>query len=400
MITDNTDTQARPVLSRMPEGKLAIIPLSSMTDFGQKVNEYLVTWRNSRVRNGLVQNENEYARDTYLLKAATPRFSSGEAKGTISESVRGDDLYIMVDVMNRSITYRMAGFENLMSADDHFQDLKRIIATAGRNARRINVIMPYIYEGRQTKPNGRESSDCANAMQELVSMGVSNIITFDAHDDRVQNAIPMDGFETIRSTYQFIKYVLKLAPDLKVDSDHLAVVSPDEGGMRRAIYLANVLGVDMGMFYKRRDYSTSVNGSNPIIAHEFLGPDVEGKDIIIIDDMISSGEGVLETSRMLKQRKAGRIFICTTFGIFTNGIERFNNAYEEGLFDHLLTTNLVYQPEELLAAPYYTSCDMTKFVALIIDTLNHDSSLSSLLDPLDRINRVLKEHADRQKNQS
>ncbi len=396
MITDNTDTQARPVLSRMPEGKLAIIPLRSMDDFGKRVNDYLVTWRKSRVQNGLVSNENEYSRDTFLLKADNPRFSSGEAKGTISESVRGDDLYIMVDVMNRSLTYRIAGFENIMSADDHFQDLKRIIATAGRNARRINVIMPYLYEGRQTKLNGRESSDCANAMQELVNMGVSNIITFDAHDDRVQNAIPLDGFETIRSTYQFIKYILRIAPDLKVDSEHLTVVSPDEGGMRRAIYLANVLGIDMGMFYKRRDYSTSVNGSNPIVAHEFLGPDVEGKDIIIIDDMISSGDAVLETARMLKQKKAGRIFICATFGIFTNGIEKFDKAYEEGIFNHLITTNLVYQPAELLAAPYYISCDMSKFVALIIDTLNHDSSLAALLNPLDRINRVLKEHEERQ----
>ena len=284
-----------------------------------------------------------------------------------------------------------------MSPDDHFQDLKRVIAAAGGKARRINVIMPYLYEGRQHKRNSRESLDCANALQELVDMGVENIITFDAHDPRIQNAIPLHGFESVQPTYQFIKNILRHEPDLKIDKDHLMVISPDEGGMSRAIYMANVLGVDMGMLYKRRDYSTIIDGRNPIVAHEFLGADVEGKTMIIVDDMISSGDSMLDVARILKDRKAGKIFMCSTFGLFTNGLEKFDKAYEDGLFDCLVTTNLIYQSPELLKREYYINCDMSKFLALIIDTLNHDLSISELLNPIDRINKVLTKHRNHEK---
>lgn len=392
IVTDATDTQDKPVLSSHPEGRLAIVPLRSMTEIGQKVNDYLVKWRKKRVEDGILDGSNGYARDSFILKADAPRFGSGEAKGTISESVRGDDLFFMVDVMNYSLTYKMNGFENIMSPDDHFMDLKRLIAAAGRKSRRINVIMPYLYEGRQIKREGRESMDCANMLQELEDLGVTNLIVFDAHDARVQNAVPMAGFESISPAYQFIKNILRSDPDLTIDSGHMMVISPDEGGMRRAIYLANVLGIDMGMFYKRRDYTTIVDGKNPILAHEFLGTEIEGKDIIIIDDMISSGDAVLETAALLRAKKARKIFICSTFGIFTNGIGRFTEAHEKGLFDRLITTNLVYTPPELFETSYYTCCDMSKFLALIIDTINHDSSLTGLLNPIDRINKVVERY--------
>lgn len=386
---NNADKNEITDFHSIPKGRLAIIPLKSTKTIGEKVNNYLVDWRRKRVELGYNTADNGYSRDTFILEADTPRFGSGEGKGTIRDSVRGDDIYIMVDVMNYSITYKMNGFENVMSPDDHFADLKRVIAAAGKKARRVNVIMPYLYEGRQIKQNGRESMDCANALQELTELGVANIITFDAHDARVQNAIPMDGFETVSPTYQFIKNILRCADDLKIDNKHLMVVSPDEGGMSRAIYMANVLGVDMGMFFKRYDYTTIINGSNPVLAHEFLGTDVEGKDIIIIDDMISSGDGVLETAELLKKKKANRIFICSTFGVFTQGLAPFDSAYKRGIFDYLITTNLIYQPEELLTRKYYRNCDMSKYIALIIDTLNHDTSLSGLLNPADRINKVL-----------
>lgn len=392
MISDRNDTQAKPVLDTTPEGRLAIVPLKSTMEIGRKIDEYLVEWRKKRVMKGIVSSANGYVRDSFILNAETPRFGSGEAKGHI-ESVRGDDLYLLVDVMNYSITYRLAGYENVMSPDDHYADLKRVIGAAGKKAHRINVIMPYLYEGRQVLPGGRESSDCACMLQELIDLGVTNIITFDSHDPRVYNSIPLESFETISPAYQFIKNVLRCADDIKIDSDHLMIISPDEGGMDRAIYLANVLGIDMGMFYKRRDYTTVVNGRNPVLAHEFLGSDVTGKDIIIIDDMISSGAGVLETAELLKKRQARRIFICATFGILTGGTEPFDAAYKKGLFNRLITTNLVYQSEELLGKPYYISCDMSKYLALIIDTLNHDSSLSSLLNPIDRIQKVLDKHA-------
>lgn len=377
-------------IETIPVGPLGLIPLKSCAALGEKVNEYLVEWRRER------QSEHKstiaftgYQRDNYIIDAQTPRFGSGEGKGTIEESVRGDDLYFMVDICNYSLTYSLSGMVNHMSPDDHFQDLKRVIAAAAGKARRINVIMPFLYEGRQHKRSGRESLDCAMALQELVSMGVENIITFDAHDPRVQNAIPLKGFETVQPIYQFIKSLLKTEKNLQIDSDHMMVISPDEGGMKRAIFFANVLGLDMGMFYKRRDYTQIINGRNPIVAHEFLGTDIEGKDVVIIDDMISSGESMLDVAKELKRRKARKVFIFSTFGLFTNGLAKFDEYYENGLIDRIFTTNLVYQTPELLTKPYYTSVDMSKYIALIIDNLNHDDSLSDLLNPTKRINRVL-----------
>ena len=374
----------------LPVGALGIIALDSCRELGEKINRYIVKWRTDRQH---AHQESpqlmEYARDNYLLKTSVPRFGTGEAKGVIYDSVRGDDLYILVDVCNYSITYTMNGIVNRMSPDDHFNDLKRIIAAIGGKARRISVIMPFLYESRQHKRSQRESLDCAIALQELVNMGVENIITFDAHDPRVQNSIPLHGFETIQPVYQFIKGLFRAAPDFCISPDRLMIISPDEGAAGRAVYMANVLGVDMGMFYKRRDYTRIVNGRNPIVAHEFLGANVAGKDVIIIDDMISSGDSVLEVARELKRLNANRIFICSTFGLFTNGLEKFDKAYEEGLFYALLTTNLVYQTPQLLSKPYYTGCDLSKFLALIIDTLNHDGSMSDLLSPMDRITRFL-----------
>ena len=385
------------VLETIPVGSLGIIPLPSCKELGQKVDDYLVQWR----RESANEHKNTiafqgYEQDSYIVGAKVPRFGSGEAKGIVQESVRGRDLYLMVDVCNYSLTYSLCGKTNHMSPDDHYQDLKRIIAACAGKARRITVIMPFLYESRQHKRSTRESLDCALALRELTRMGVDNILTFDAHDPRVQNAIPLNGFETIQPAYQFAKALLGNVPDLQIDSDHLMVVSPDEGGMSRAIYIANVLGVDMGMFYKRRDYSKVVKGRNPIVAHEFLGSNVEGKDIIVIDDMISSGESMIEVAGKLKELHAGRIFLYSTFGLFTNGMERFDRAYEEGLFYRLLTTNLVYQTPELLERPYYISCDMSKYIALLIDTLNHDASISSLLDPFDRIHRLLEKYRNGQ----
>ncbi len=382
-------------IETIPVGPLGLVPLKSCTELGSKVNDYLVTWRRDR------ESEHKstiafagYQRESYIIEAKTPRFGSGEAKGALEESVRGDDLYIMVDVCNYSLTYSLCGMTNHMSPDDHFQDLKRIIAAAAGKARRINVIMPFLYEGRQHKRSSRESLDCALALQELANMGVENIITFDAHDPRVQNAIPGKGFETVQPIYQFIKHLLKVETDLRIDSDHMMVISPDEGGMGRAVYFANVLGLDMGMFYKRRDYTKIVDGRNPIVAHEFLGSSVEGKDVIIVDDMISSGESMQDGAAELKRRKARKVFIFSTFGLFTNGLEGFDKFYKEGLIDRILTTNLVYQSPELLSRDYYTSVDMSKYIALIIDNLNHDASLSDLLNPTGRINRLLKRYRE------
>ena len=377
-------------LETIPVGSLGMIPLAGCRSLGEKVDYYLVKWRTER------ESEHKdslafsgYQRPSYILDAKVPRFGSGEAKGVINESVRGTDLYLLVDVANYSLTYSLCGHENHMSPDDHYQDLKRIIAAVGGKARRITVIMPFLYESRQHKRTARESLDCALALQELVKMGVDNIITFDAHDPRVQNAIPLHGFETIQPAYQFIKGLLRNVKGLNIDSDHMMVISPDEGGMGRAIYIANVLGLDMGMFYKRRDYTKIVNGRNPIVAHEFLGTSVEGKDMIIIDDMISSGESMLEVAAALKARKANRIFVFSTFGLFTNGLDKFDEYYEKGLIDKVLTTNLIYQPQELLDKPWYINCDMSKYIAYIIDTLNHDSSISDLLNPVERIQSVV-----------
>lgn len=372
-------------LNSIPVGSLGIIPLSGCKELGDKVDRYLVKWRAER------ESEHKdslafagYQRDSYIIQTRVPRFGTGEAKGEILESVRGDDIYLLVDVTNYSLTYSLCGQENHMSPDDHFQDLKRIIAAIGGKSRRITVIMPYLYESRQHKRNSRESLDCALALQEMVNMGVDNIITFDAHDPRVQNAIPLHGFETVSPTYQFIKGLLNNVSDLTIDADHMMLVSPDEGGMGRAIYMANVMGLDMGMFYKRRDYTRVVNGRNPIVAHEFLGSSVEGKDIIIVDDMISSGESMIEVATYLKKRKARRIFAAATFGLFTAGLDKFDEAYEQGLIYRVLTTNLIYQKPELLEKEWYISCDMSKYIAYIIDTLNHDSSISDLLNPKDR----------------
>ena len=377
-------------LENIPVGALGLIPVAGCEELGSKVNDYLVKWRkeSGSEHKGDVAFTG-YDRDTFIIDADVPRFGSGEAKGIIKESVRGKDLYLMVDVCNYSLTYSLTGNTNHMSPDDHFQNLKRVIAAVGGKARRINVIMPFLYESRQHRRTGRESLDCALALQELVNMGVENIITFDAHDPRIQNAIPLHGFETVQPSYQFIKNLLRNQPDLQIDKDHLMVISPDEGGMGRAIYLANNLGVDMGMFYKRRDYSTIVDGRNPIVAHEFLGTDVKGKDMIIIDDMISSGDSMLEVAQLLKARGARKIFMCATFGLFTNGLSKFDKGFEEGMFDRILTTNLIYQTPELLQRPYYVNCDMSKYIALIIDTLNHDDSISKLLNPVERIQKVL-----------
>ncbi len=377
-------------LETIPAGSLGIIPLEGCKSLGEKVDYYLVKWRTER------ESEHKdslafagYQRDSYIVNTKVPRFGSGEAKGVINQSVRGDDLYILVDVCNHSLTYSLCGEVNHMSPDDHYQDLKRIISAVGGKARRITVIMPFLYESRQHKRSGRESLDCAIALQELVHMGVDNIITFDAHDPRVQNAIPLHGFETIQPAYQFIKGLLRNVKGLEIDSDHMMVISPDEGGMGRAIYIANVLGLDMGMFYKRRDYTRVVNGRNPIVAHEFLGTSVEGKDMIIIDDMISSGESVLEVAAALKARKARNIFVFSTFGLFTSGLDKFDEAYANGSINRVLTTNLIYQAPELLEREWYINCDLSKYIAYIIDTLNHDTSISDLLNPVERIQSIV-----------
>ena len=365
----------------IPYGTLGIVPLKSCSKMGEKVDDYLVQWREQR------EHENQsnlafsgYKRDSYVVSASTPRFGSGEGKGVLNDSIRGYDLYIMVDVCNYSIEYSLCGTTNHMSPDDHYADLKRVIAAAGGKARRINVIMPFLYESRQHKRS---------------AMGVENIITFDAHDPRVHNSIPLKGFESVSCTYQFIKYLLLGVDDLHIDSEHMMVISPDEGGMGRAVYFANVLGLDMGMFYKRRDYTKIVNGRNPIVANEFLGTNVEGKDVIIIDDMISSGESMIDVASELKKRGASRVFCATTFGLFTNGFDKFDEAYEKGIIDKILTTNLVYQPDELLSKPWYINVDMSKYMALLIDTLNHDSSISDLLNPVDRIQKRVKEYNER-----
>ena len=385
-------------LENIPVGSLGMIPIDGCQELGDKVNDYLVKWRKesiSKTKDDVVFHD--YQKETYIIDAKVPRFGSGEAKGIINESVRGKDIYLMVDVCNYSLTYSLSGHTNHMSPDDHFQNLKRVIAAIGGKARRINVIMPFLYESRQHKRSSRESLDCALALQELVRMGVDNIITFDAHDPRVQNAIPLSGFETVRPTYQFIKGLLQNVPDLKIDSEHMMAISPDEGATGRAIYLANVLGLDMGMFYKRRDYTRIVDGRNPIVAHEFLGSSVEGKDVIIIDDMISSGDSILDVAKQLKARKANRIFAAATFGLFTNGMKKFDEAYEQGIIHGILTTNLIYQTPELLSKPYYINCDLSKYIALIVDTLNHDGSISSILSPNERIQNVVKKYRNGEK---
>ena len=380
----------------IPVGNLGILALESSRQMGNRVNDYIVEWRQERSRmEAPASSIADYSKDSYLIDCACPRFGSGEAKGLTRESVRGDDLFLLVDVCNYSLTYTVCGQVNHMSPDDHYQDLKRLIAAVGGKARRITVIMPFLYESRQHRRSSRESLDCALALQELTQMGVESIITFDAHDPRVQNAIPLKSFETVQPTYQFIKALLKNIPDIKIDAQNLMVISPDEGALGRAVYYANVLGIDVGMFYKRRDYSRIVDGRNPIIAHEFLGADLEGKDVIITDDMISSGESMIDVATELKRRKANRIFVAATFGLFTNGMDKFDEAVEKGLIYRVMTTNLVYQPQELLSRDYYISVDMSKYVALLIDTLNHDQSISDLLNPTERIQNILVKYGQR-----
>lgn len=370
----------------IPVGDLGIIPLQSCSELGNMVNEYIVDWRKERES---VLHQDDKIKDSYIVNTKCSRFGSGEAKGTILDSIRGKDLYLLVDVTNYSIEYSLCGHMNKMSPDDHYSDLKRIITAAAGKARRINVIMPFLYESRQHKRTSRESLDCAVALQELHALGVENIITFDAHDPRVQNAIPNSGFDSIQPTYQFIKGLFNNVPDLQVDSDHMMIISPDEGAMGRAVYYSNVLGLDMGMFYKRRDYSKVVNGRNPIVAHEFLGSSVEGKDVFIVDDMISSGESMLDVAKELKQRKAKRVFVAATFGLFTNGLKQFDEYYEQGLISKVLTTNVIYQTPDLLSRPYYINVDLSKYIALMIDKLNYDHSISELLDPNAKIQNAL-----------
>ena len=386
-------TRSERTLENIPVGSLGIISLRGCEELGQKVDDYLVKWRHESAHQFKGDAAfSGYEKDTFLVGASVPRFGSGEAKGIIEESVRGKDLYLMVDVCNYNVTYSLTGNTNHMSPDDHYQNLKRIIAAIGGKGRRINVIMPFLYESRQHKRTSRESLDCALALQELVRMGVDNIITFDAHDPRIQNAIPLSGFETVSPTYQFIKGLLRTYKDLQIDSDHMMAISPDEGGTNRAVYLANVLGLDMGMFYKRRDYSTVVNGKNPIVAHEFLGDDVTGKDVIIVDDMISSGESMLDVAKQLKERNAGRVFVCTTFGLFTDGFDKFDEYYEKGYINKVVTTNLTYLPPVLYEKPYFVKADMSKFLALIIDSLNHDVTIGSVMNPTDKIHALLEKH--------
>ncbi len=384
----------RELENAMPVAPLKIVALSSAADMGNRVNEYLVEFRKN-IHNDKVKNDpafHGYIEENYLVDAQCPRFGSGEGKGVFHESIHGKDLFILVDVCNHSITYNANGFVNHMSPDDHYQDLKRIIAACNGKAKRINVIMPFLYEGRQHRRTGRESLDCAYVLTELEAMGINNFITFDAHDPRVQNAIPLSGFDNFMPHYQFLRALLSAEDHLKVDKDHLIVISPDEGALDRAIYFASVLGVDTGMFYKRRDYSVIVNGKNPIVAHEFLGDNIEGKDIIIIDDMISSGGSMLDTAKQLKEMGAKRVFICTTFGLFTDGFSKFDKAYEQGHFDKVITTNLNYLPPEVYEKPYFVEADMSKFMAQIIDFMNHDLSLSHVLTSTEKIQEVLNEY--------
>ncbi len=377
----------------LPAAPLKIAALDSCKDLAGKVNNYIVTFRQETLDENLDSPLfSSYQLDNYLVRCNCPRFGSGEAKGLIAESIRGKDLFIMVDVCNYSLTYTVNGHLNHMSPDDHYQDLKRIISAANGKAHRLNVIMPFLYESRQHKRTKRESLDCALALQELTDMGVDNIITFDAHDPRVQNSIPLHGFDSFNPPYQFMKALLRAEPDLIVDKDHLMIISPDEGAMHRAIYFSNVTGVNMGTFYKRRDYSTIVKGKNPIVAHEFLGDDVRGKHVIIVDDMISSGESMLDVARQVKDRGASRVFVCTTFGLFTEGFDIFDDYYNKGYIDRVTTTNLTYLPPAAYEKPYFVVADMSKFIALIIDSMNHDISIGNVLNPTDKIHSLLKKH--------
>ena len=380
----------------LPVAPLKIAALESCRELAAKVNDHIVRFRRNDMEELKRRKEDLHYRgydvDSYLLDCHCPRFGTGEAKGVVGESVRGTDVFVMVDVMNYSIPYTVCGYTNLMSPDDHYQDLKRIIGACTSTAQRVNVIVPFLYESRQHKRNKRESLDSAMALEELAAMGVKNIVTFDAHDPRVQNAIPLIGFDNFMPTYQFVKALFKREPHIRIDKEHLMIISPDEGAMHRAVYLANNLGVEMGMFYKRRDYSKVINGRNPIVAHEFLGSSVEGKTVLIIDDMISSGESMLDTCKALKQRRAGKAIVCCTFGLFTNGLEKFDEFYNKGYLDYVITTNLNYRPQALLDREWYLEADMSKYIAAIINSLNHDRSISATLSPTEKIQKLVQRH--------
>ncbi len=383
----------------MPVAPIMILTTQAALPLAQKINSYLVEFRQNL--DNSFKNDPAfygYMEDNYLFEADCPRFGSGEGKALLNHSVRGKDIFILTDVCNHSLTYSMNGFMNHMSPDDHYQDLKRIINAINGKAHRVNVIMPFLYEGRQHKRTGRESLDCAYAIEELMDMGVSNFITFDAHDPRVQNSVPIKGFDNYTPHYQFMRALLQTTNDLLIDKEHTTVISPDEGALDRAVYFANVLGVDTGMFYKRRDYSTIVNGKNPIVAHEFLGDNIDGKDVIIIDDMISSGGSMIDTAKQLKKMNAKRVFICCTFGLFTDGLEAFDKAYEQCYFDRIITTNLCYQPPELKEKPYYQEADMSKFIASIINFMNHDASMSNIYTPTEKIHTILAKYNTREED--
>lgn len=375
------------VVNSISEGRLGIIAMDNCREMGKRINDYIIGFKK--------QFHDPDIRESYLVEVECPRFGSGEGKALIKSSVRGDDIFIITDVTNYSLTYNICGLENHMSPDDHFQDLKRVIGACQGKTRRITVIMPFLYESRQHRRTARESLDCAMALQELIQLGVSSILTFDAHDPRVQNAIPFTTFDTVMPTYQFIKAILRDIPDIKMDAEHLLAISPDEGAMNRAVYFAGVLGIDVGMFYKRRDYTKVVNGKNPIVAHEYLGQDLNGKDAVILDDMIASGGSMLDVAEELKKRGANRIICAATFGLFTEGVEKFDKAYEEGLIYRVITTNGAYRPPELLTRKYYSTADITKYIALIIYRLNHDMSISDLLDPTERIQNALIKNGQR-----
>jgi ribose-phosphate pyrophosphokinase len=375
----------------IPYGPLGIIALPGCEAIAAKIDNYIVNWRKEQAE----EHKNSiafygYQRDTYIINTTVARFGSGEGKAVINESIRGYDLYIICDCFNYSVTYEMYGLKAMKSPDDHFSDLKRVISAASSKAKRINVIMPMLYEGRQHKRASRESLDCAMALQELTSLGVENIITFDAHDQRVQNSIPHKSFENVMPSYQQIKAIVNSVDDLIIDPDHLMIISPDEGALHRCIYFATQLGVNLGMFYKRRDYTRVVNGRNPIVDHQYLGESVEGKDIIIVDDMISSGESMLDVANKLKELKAGRIFVCTAFGLFCNGLDIFDKAHADGVFEKVFTTNGIYQSPELLSREWYESVDLSKYLAYFLDTINHDLSVSTLLDNGEKIDKLLK----------
>lgn len=379
--------------NKIPVAPLKLVVLDSATELGEKVDNYLVDFRNNlhKVPAGDPAFKN-YRQDSYKFIPKLDRFSSGEAKASLNDSIRGDDLFILLDVVNHNCPYQMNGFTNYKSPDDHYQDLKRVIAAANGKAKRLNVIMPFLYVGRQHRRNQRESLDAALMFKELADMGVKNFITFDAHDPRISNSAPLNGFDNFMATYQFMKELLLNIDDLIVDKDHLIVISPDEGALDRAVYFANVLGADTGMFYKRRDYAHVVNGTNPIVAHEFLGSNIQGKDVIIVDDMISSGASMIDTSRQLKEMGAKRVFIACTFGLFTDGMDKFDDAYEKREFDYIISTNLTYQDPEHVKRPYYLVADMSKYIATIIDFVNHDESTSNILIPTSKIHEIVKKY--------